>query len=206
MEKLAIYLNKSKLDLLEIFRNDNYFSSYEKKFPGFIEKIVDIVMPLVQSGKTDSEILNAIRAYASQYQMKALAQSTPDIRARFIKLSLKQSLEVSQYGGEACYRLLTSTLDVGKVLPKQLVKEELNLGLEALDAPFIPPKGYSDRAFEKVIGQVFNGMSDAEFKAIAQPNPKDVIHTCQAMVKFYRVLDQQPALQRDIIAYGMLSK
>lgn len=203
---LSSYINKSKLDLLEMFRNDNYFSSYEKKFPGFIEKIVDIVMPLVQSGKSDTEILNAIRAYASQYQMKALAQSTPDIRARFIKLSLKQSLEVSQYGGEACYRLLSSTLDVGKVLPKHLVKEELNLGLEALDAPFIPPKGYSDRAFEKVIGQVFNGMTDAEFKAIAQPNPKDVSHTCQAMVKFYSALDQQPAIQRDIVAYGMLSK
>ncbi len=203
---LSSYINKSKLDLLEMFRKDNYFASYEKKFPGFIEKIVDIVMPLVQSGKTDSEILNAIRAYASQYQMRALAQSTPDIRARFVRLSLKQSLEVSRYGGEACYRLLTSTLDVGKVLPKPLVREELDLGIEALSASFVPPKNYSDKAFERALTKIFNGMTESEIRAIAEPNPKDVSHTCSALVKFYTALDQEHPASKDILAYGMLNK
>lgn len=181
------------------------FGAYERKFPGFLDKVLDISIPMARQGKSDAEIFNAIRAYASTLQTKAVAMSTPEIRARFIRLAVKQAKEASKYGGEACYRLLKTTLDVTKVFPKELVNEELNLTTEALSSNFVRPIGYSAAEFESLTPSLFTSMTPAEISSIAEPNPNQVQSTCPAILKLYEAIDRLPAKNKDIVTYGLLT-
>lgn len=202
---IAGLFNKPKDELRNSLAGDKFFGAYERKFPGFLDKVLDISIPMAKQGKSDAEILNAIRGYASTLQAKAVAMSTPEIRARFIVLAVKQAKEASKYGGEACYRLLKSSLDVTKVFPKELVNEEINLTTEALSSNFVRPIGYSISTFETVSPSLFFGMSPAEVNAIAEPNPNQVQSSCSAIIKFYEAIDKMPAKNKDIVIYGLLS-
>lgn len=184
---------------------NSLFGAYERKFPGFLDKVLDISIPMARQGKSDAEIFNAIRAYAVTLQTKAVAMSTPEIRARFIRLAVKQAKEASKFGGEACYRLLKSTLDITKVFPKELVNEEINLTTEALSSSFVRPIGYSAAEFESLTPSLFVSMTTAEINSIAEPNPNQVESTCPAILKFYEAIDKLPAKNKDIVIYGLLS-
>ena len=202
---IAGLFNKPKDELRAALASDKFFSAHEHKFPGFLDKVIDISLPLAKQGKSDADILNAIRGYASTLQTKAIAMSTPEIRARFVSLAVKQSKEASKYGGEACYRLLKSTLDVTKVFPKELINEELNLTTEALSSNFIRPIGYSTETFNSLSPSLFAAMTPAEVNAIAEPNPNQVQSSCPALIKFYEAIDKMPAKNKDIVIYGLLS-
>ena len=201
----AILFNKPRAELRSELASDKLFSAYENKFPGFLDKVLDISIPMARQGKSDAEILNAIRAYATTLQIKAIAMSTPEIRARFIGLAVKQGREASKYGGEACYRLLKSTLDVTKVFPKELVNEEKNLTTEALSSNFVRPVGYSTAMFQSLSPSLFSNMTEAEVKAIAEPNPSQVQSSCPAIIKFYEAIDKLPNQNKDIVIYGLLT-
>lgn len=202
---IASLFNKPRSELRNSFASDKFLSAYENKFPGFLDKVLDISIPMVKQGKSDAEILNAIRAYATTLQTKAIAMSTPEIRARFIRLAVKQAREASKYGGEACYRLLKSTLDVTKVFPKELVNEEINLTTEALSSNFIRPVRYSSALFQSLSPSLFSSMTEAEVNAIAEPNPSQVQSSCQAIIKFYEAIDKLPNQNKDIVIYGLLT-
>jgi hypothetical protein len=182
------------------------FGAYESKFPGFLDKVLDISIPMARQGKSDDEIFNAIRAYATTLQTKAIAMSTPEIRARFVRLAVKQAIEASKYGGEACFRLLKSTLNITKVFPKELVNEEVNLTTEAMSSNFVRPIGYSAEAFESLSPTLFSNMTPDEINAIAEPNQNQLQSSCSAIIKFYEAIDKMPAKNKDIVIYGLLSR
>jgi hypothetical protein len=131
--------------------------------------------------------------------------SNPEIRANFIKLSVKQAKEASKYGDEACYRLLKSTLDITKVFPKELVNEEIALTTEALSSIFVYPTDFSPEAFKSITPLLFSGMTPAEVNSIAEPNPNQMKNTCPAILKFYEAIDRLPAKNKDIVIYGLLT-
>lgn len=201
---LGSFFNKNKDELYDALLKDNLFGSYEKKFPGFIDKVIQIALPMAKAGKTDSEILNAIRAYASTLTLKALARSTPEIRAKFIAFAVKQSREASKISNEACYKLLTSTLDVTKVFSKELVAEEVNLTIEALNSSYIAPRGYSKAQFEQLTLTAFLSLSESEIASITSPSLTNK-NNCSALTKFYEAIDNLPSQSKDIIAYGLFS-
>jgi len=201
---LVGYFNKNKAELYDALLKDNLFGSYEKKFPGFIDKVIQIGLPMAKAGKTDSEILNAIRAYASTLTLKALARSTPEIRAKFIAFAVKQSREASKINNEVCYKLLTSTLDVTKVFSKELVAEELNLTIEALNSSYIAPRGYSKAQFEQLTLTTFLSLSESEIATITSPSLTNK-NNCSALTKFYEAIDNLPSQSKDIVAYGLFS-
>ena len=202
---IASLFNKPKDELRNSLAGDKFFGAYERKFPGFLDKVLDISIPMAKQGKSDAEILNAIRGYASTLQTKAIAMSTPEIRARFVRLAVKQAREASKYGGEACYRLLKSTLDITKVFPKELVNEEVSLTTEALSSNFVRPVGYSAAVFQSLSLSLFSSMTEAEVNAIAEPNPSQVQSSCPAIIKFYEAIDKLPNQNKDIVIYGLLT-
>jgi len=201
---LGGYFDKSKDELYDALLKDNLFGSYEKKFPGFIDKVLQIALPMAKARKTDSEILNAIRAYASTLTLKALAKSTPEIRAKFIALAVKQSREASKIGNEACYKLLTSTLDVTKVFSKELVAEEMNLIIEALNSSYIAPKDYTKVVFEQLSLTAFLSLSESEIATVSSPSLTNK-NNCSALTKFYEAINNLPSKSKDILAYGLFS-
>jgi ATP-dependent protease ClpP protease subunit len=201
----AILFNKPRAELRNELANAKFFSAYENKFPGFLDKVLSISIPMAKQGKSDAEILNAIREYTSTLQAKAVAMSNPEIRANFIKLSVKQAKEASKYGDEACYRLLKSTLDITKVFPKELVNEEIALTTEALSSIFVYPTDFSPEAFKSITPLLFSGMTPAEVNSIAEPNPNQMKNTCPAILKFYEAIDRLPAKNKDIVIYGLLT-
>jgi ATP-dependent protease ClpP protease subunit len=196
--------NKPRSELRNALASDKLFNAYEIKFPGFLDKVLDISIPMVRQGKSDDEILNAIRGYAATLQTKAIAMSTPEIRARFVKLGVKQAKEVSKYGGEACYKLLMSTINIYKVFPKEMVNEEIALTTDALSSSFVKPQNYSQGAFDSITPSLFSSMTPAEVSAISEPNQNQVQSTCPALIKFYEALDKLPSQNKDIAVYGLL--
>jgi ATP-dependent protease ClpP protease subunit len=201
---LGGFFNKNKNELYDAFSKIELYSSYEKKFPGTINKVIEITMPMAKAGKTDSEILNATRAYIVTFTLKAVAKSTPEIRTRFISLAAKQSREASKIGNEACYKLLTTTLDVTKAFPKELVDEELNLIKDALNSSFIAPKGYREVLYEQLLQTALSSLSDSELSTVTSPSLNNK-NNCPAITKFYEAIDNLPRQNKDIVAYGLFS-
>jgi len=202
---IAGRFDKTREELYDTFLKDKLFEAYEKKFPGFINKVLDIAIPMAKARKSDSEILNSIRAYAATFQGKAVAMSTPELRAKFISLAVKQSREASKISGEACYRLITSTLDVTKVLSRDLVTEELNLTKEALYSNYIPAKGYSNELFESLTARIVANLTEAEISAISAPNPNRTDYSCSAITKFYESIEKLGKDNKDVITFGLLA-
>jgi hypothetical protein len=202
---IAGMFNKTREELYDSFLDDSFFGEYEKKFPGFLNKILDIAIPMAKARKTDSEILNAIRAYAGTFQTKAIAMSTPEIRERFIAMAFNQARESSRLGGAACYKLITSTLDITKVFSKELVAEEFNLTKEALNSTYIPAKGYSKQLYESLAARAAASLTDTEIVAITSPNPNLTDYSCSAITKFYESIEKLGKESKDIVAYGMLA-
>uniref|UniRef100_UPI0040472C7F hypothetical protein n=1 Tax=Polynucleobacter sp. TaxID=2029855 RepID=UPI0040472C7F len=202
---IAGMFNKSREELYQDFLKDSFSGAYERKFPGFLNKVLDIAIPMAKARKTDSEILNAIRAYAGTFQTKAIAMSTPELRARFITMAVNQAREASRLGGEACYKLITLTLDITKVFSKELVAEEFNLTKEALNSSYIPAKGYSMQLYASLAARATASLTEAEIAAISSPNPNRTDYSCSAITKFYESIEKLGKDSKDVIAYGMLA-
>jgi hypothetical protein len=201
---LGGFFNKNKNELYDAFLKIELYSLYEKKFPGTINKVIEIIMPMAKAGKTDSEILNATREYVTTLTLKAVAKSTPEIRTRFISLSAKQSREASKIGNEACYKLLTTTLDVTKVFPKELVDEELNLIKDALNSSYIAPVGYREVLYEQLLQTALTSLSDSELSTVTSPSLNNK-NNCSSITKFYEAIEKLPRQSKDIVAYGLFS-
>jgi hypothetical protein len=196
-------LGRSKEDVIKKLQSTALFKKYDNKFPGFIESAAIKVMPLIQSGRPDSEVFSVIRAIAIPLQHKAIANSNPKIRGEFAELAKEQSIEISKYGPKACVDFLSGTLTVTSVLPKEMIAREMKLLEEALDASFVAPV-YTDELYVKLIEIVTAKMSSQELATLNDPTVDAGQVVCTALVNFYTGVMNLTAAQRDTVIFGML--
>lgn len=202
-KNLANYTNEQ---VQEYLLKTPIFAAYEKKFPGVVKQVAEKMTAAMRAGSNDSDLLNASRSFLAPYQMKAIAQSTPQVRILFSDLGYEQSKYLETLGPKFCHAFLQGKLDLTKNLPKELVNKEIAITNDAINSTFVPPQGYSTKEFEKVIQTAVVGMSDAEINSISDLKLTPSSSTCSGLVKLYGGIKALPALKRDIAIYGMLNQ
>ena len=192
----------TKPEIIKLLSQIELFDKYEKKSPGFLDRAAEIALPLVISGKSDTEILNAIRAYTMPLSSKVIANSTPQIRKEFADLLKKQALGIAKYGGKACAAYLKGKLDIRQILSKDLVATELSLLNKAIDSDFIKPN-FTNEAYAKSLQAATVNMTPQEIEAISSPTAKNEGVVCDGIVKLSTGIVNLPNDQQDILIYGM---
>jgi hypothetical protein len=198
----SIKLGNTTPEIIKSLAQIELFNKYEKKSPGFLNAAAEIALPLVVSGKSDTEVFNAIRAYIIPFSSKVIANSTPQIRKEFADLGKKEALEIAQFGSKACTAFLKGTLDITKILSKELVSTETSLLNKAIDSDFIKPN-FTNEAYIKSIQTAAINMTPEELEAISAPSAKNEGAVCNGMVKFFTGIVNLPNDQQDILIYGM---
>jgi hypothetical protein len=180
------------------------FAAYEKKFPGIVKQFSEKMSSSSKGDFKDSDILNASRSFMAAYQIKAIAQSTPQIRISFSDLAFDQSKYIAKLGPRFCKAFIEGKLDLTKNLPKELVAREMQITISALESDFVPAYGYSSQKYEDVIQRAARNMSDEEIDAIYDLSGEPTENTCSGLEEFYRGIKELPPQQRDIAVYGMM--
>ena len=182
------------------------WQGYERKFPGVVDEVSTKIFNSIRNEETDADAMTTSRKYLASYTMRAIAESNPQIRARYLSLLVDQTRYVATLGPKFCAALLASKLDITKSLPKNLVDRELTITQEALDSDFIPPLNYSNANFEKYLVSALTKMNDSEIQAISNPSSKPTQETCSGLVKFYEGIAAMPPSQIDLVFYGLIKQ
>lgn len=196
----------SEEDLKKVLLSQPLWQKYEKKFPGVVDEASSRMFRSIRAGQSDADVMYASRTYIAQYQIRVIAKSTPEIRARFITLAVDQSRYVATLGPQFCGAFIASKLDITKTLPKALVDREIKITSDALDSEFTPPTNYTKTSFEKYLAQATYDMSTAEIDAVSKASLTPTEATCSGLVKFYEGIAMLPTVQRDIVTYGLFSQ
>lgn len=195
----------NKDDFVKYFKTIPLYQKLDNKFPGSVATLAEQLIPLIEAGKKDSEILNVARAYMWTYETKIIAYSNPAIRAAFADLGLAQSHEVSKYGAEACLAFVNAKIDISKVMPSALVKRELALIEEGLDSAYVP-SGYNEESYNLVASKLLISMTEGEVNALSNPIKENSNNLCSALTKFYEGIVNLEPDEKDLVVFGMFSK
>lgn len=204
--RLSTLSIESTDDLRKMLLSHPLWQRYESKFPGVIDEISTRMFAAIRRGESDANVMTESRKYIGPYAIRAIAKSTPEIRARFIALSVDQTRHVATLGPKFCGAFLASRLDVTKTLPKALVEREIALTQEALETDFVPPLNYSNKLFEQYLVNALTGMTAEQISAVTVPTATPTQVTCIGIVNFYKGISTLPASQRDIVTFGILSQ
>ena len=194
---------KTKESIIEYLNRDDFFKKVNSKFPGFFEDVALATLPLLQQGKPDNEVFTAMRLKAQPLMIKAVSNSNQSIRLKFASLGKDESEAVSKFGGEICYKFLTSQLDITKILSPEMVNRELKIYDEALDSKFVKPVNYSNSAVDAVFADLFAKIDPSEVAALAKPDINNGNLNCLSIVSLYKVINSLSPSKQDIIIYEM---
>jgi len=193
----------TKESIIKYMDSVEFFRKVNSKFPHFYEEVSDSILPLLKQGKTDSEVFTAMRQKAQPLMIKAVSNSNQKIRLQFVMLGLEESQAIAKFGGETCYKFLTSQVDVTKVFPDEIVKKELKIYDEALNAKLEIPLNYSEKAAESIFTEIFTQIDSKEVSALMKPSIENGNLNCSSSISLYKAINSLSPSKQDIVIYEM---
>lgn len=204
--KISALEMRSKQELLLLMRSIPIFQSIEKRFPETINVAVELGWEAVERGGSDAEIMNVMRGIISEIYPKLLKTADVSTLDGFVNLLIKQMSAAHAISGEACAMLLATKLDITKTLPKEIVAQEKQFLLQALESPprivLTPP---DPAQFDQAILAATANLTPQQFKALADmeayASQPDLV--CETMIAFYRGITALPEPERHLALRGM---
>lgn len=196
---------RSRSELVLSFRSIPLISAIEERFPGTVDRAVDAAWAAYENGANDSEIASAGRAIISKIYPQLLKTADDAGLDGFLNLMIHQLSAARDLGPKACAMFLDSKLDVTKVFPSELIKEEMNWGLAQLNAQPLRRAAIAQAQFEAALAPLTETLDESILQVIAAPEdfidqPK---RRCDAMLAFYEAVAAQPARPRSVLLRGM---
>ena len=197
---------RSKEEFLLKLGSIPLYEAIQNRFPDVFQEVVDRGWAARERGGSDADIMNAMRIVVSGMYPRLLKTVDVSTLDRFIALLITEMSAAQAISDEACSELMAAKLDITKTLPKEIVEQERNFLLEALNSPpttALPPP---DQAQVKIATRTaFVNLSQRDINVITDPNAYagQPALVCEAMIAFYRAINALPQRERHIALRGM---
>jgi hypothetical protein len=197
---------RSKQELATALQGAALFAAYEKRFPGFMQKLVDDAWTAKEQGGSDAHISAAIRSVVGKYYSSLVAAAddgTVETLAVLIVDQLKAARAVSY---KACLMLIRGELDLSAVLPKEYADREKAWALRALESDRKTVARRSRQVTEAALRTLWSKLPKEQLEAVANPagyqDPPDRV--CNSTITLYDTALTLPQKQKDAALEALL--
>ena len=175
-------------DLRAAFALVPLWSAVDARFPGSMERAVQLAWTAKQRGASDDDVMTAGRAVISDLVPKALTSASDEHLERFLGIlreELAASLAVSP---QACSKLLAGQLNIASTLPAAIVNKEAAF-MQTLfsEPPQHQVAAPSQEAAGRALAPALQKLTPAQIEVVSAPDKftTQPQRQCSALMAFY---------------------
>lgn len=206
-EANALFDMQSREEVFKNLSNSTVWRNYERRAPGKIEQVTDLIWSMKLAGKDSQTIQDAVKLASKDVYLLALKSAPDDLLDEYAQLLSEQLEAARQISPQACAQLIKGTLSTQRTMPDQLIKRDSAL-LEKIMASEPRSRSYTmtSKEFARSAKKLQDLMSPLQRQITANLDAyaNQPILQCEGVIGLYRNILHMQDVDRHIILSALV--
>ncbi|MES2038403.1 MAG: ATP-dependent Clp protease proteolytic subunit [Pseudomonadota bacterium] len=209
-EDNALFNMQSREEVFKDLSNSTVWRNYERRAPGKINEVADLIWTMKLAGKDRQTIQDAVTLASRDVYLRALKSAPDDLLDEYAQLLSEQLESARQLSPQACTKLIQGTLSIQRTMPEELIKRDTVL-LEKIMASKPRSRSYTmaSKEFATSARKLQDLMSPLQRQITAnlEAYANQPILQCEGVIGLYsKILRMQDADRHVILSALMQAK
>ncbi|MFZ6779802.1 ATP-dependent Clp protease proteolytic subunit [Undibacterium sp. Ji83W] len=206
-EANALFDMQSREEVFKDLSNSTVWRNYERRAPGKIEQVTNLIWSMKLAGKDSQTIQDAVKLASRDVYLLALKSAPDDLLDEYAQLLSEQLEAARQIGPQACALLIKGTLNTQRTMPENLIKRDSVL-LEKIMASEPRSRSYimASKEFARSAKKLQDLMSPLQRQITANLDAyaNQPILQCEGVIGLYRNILHMQDVDRHIILSALV--
>ncbi len=198
---------ESREEVLADLNRSNIWRQYERRSPGKINEVADLIWNMKQQGKEQPEIQDAVKMLTREIHLRAQKAAPDNLLDEHAQLLTDMLEAARQISPQACSQLIKGTLSVQRTIPEELVRRDAAL-LEKMLASSPRDVSYNmgSKEFARSAGKLQERLNPLQRKITADLAAYDnqPMFQCDAVIGMYHQILRMQDTDRHIILSALM--
>ena len=201
-EDNALFNMQSRQEVFKDLGNSTVWRNYERRAPGKIDEVADLIWTMKLAGKDRQTIQDAMKLASRDVYLRALKSAPDDLLDEYAQLLSEQLEAARQLSPQVCAKLIQGTLSIQRTMPEDLIKRDTAL-LEKIMASEPRSRSYTmaSKEFATSARKLQDLMSPLQRQVTAnlEAYANQPILQCEGVIGLYRKILRMQDTDRHII-------
>ncbi|MFZ6679309.1 ATP-dependent Clp protease proteolytic subunit [Undibacterium sp. Tian12W] len=198
---------ESREEVFASLNNSGIWRYYEKRSPGKIDEVTDLIWNMKLQGKSRPEIQDAVKMATKEVYLRAQKTAPDDLLDEHAQLLTEMLEAARKISPQACGQLIKGTLNTHRTMPEELVKRDTALMEKILaSSPRSVSHYMGSKEFSRSASKLQERLSPLQRQVTANLAAYDdqPMFQCDAILSMYRNILRMQDTDRHIILSALM--